>query len=68
MELLFNGPSLRNFSFNFKFTPRFQKEAQTVRTIMKAFKRNMAPKGSGAAMIKTPKFLKFNILEKQRII
>ena len=54
MELLFNGPSLRQFSFAFKFTPRFQKEAQTVRTIMKAFKRNMAPKGAGGDFLKTP--------------
>ena len=54
MELLFNGPSLRQFSFAFKFTPRFQKEAQIVRTIMKAFKRNMAPKGAGGDMLKTP--------------
>jgi len=54
MELLFSGPNLRQFSFQFKFTPRFEKEAHTVRTIMKAFKRNMAPKGAGGTMLKTP--------------
>lgn len=54
MELLFKGPTLRNFGFQFKFTPRFQKEAETVRTIIKAFKRNMAPKGSGGTFLKTP--------------
>jgi len=54
MELLFSGPNLRQFSFQFKFTPRFEKEAHTVRTIMKAFKRNMAPKGAGGNMLKTP--------------
>ena len=62
MELLFKGPTIRNFSFTFKFTPRFQKEAQTVRTIIKAFKRNMAPEGSGAAMIKTPKVFEIQYL------
>tara|TARA_Y100001963_G_scaffold31093_1_gene42740 strand:+ start:1115 stop:2182 length:1068 start_codon:yes stop_codon:yes gene_type:complete len=54
MELLFSGPTLRNFSYQFKFTPRFQKEAETVRTIIKAFKRNMAPKGAGGDFLKTP--------------
>ena len=54
MELLFSGPTLRNFSYQFKFTPRFQKEAETVRKIIKAFKRNMAPKGAGDNFLKTP--------------
>jgi len=55
MELLFNGPTLRNFSFQFKFTPRFQKESQVVKSIIRTFKKNMAPrKGKGTAMLKTP--------------
>ena len=62
MELLFSGPTLRNFSYQFKFTPRFQKEAETVRTIIKAFKRNMAPKGAGTNFLKTP-----NIFEIQYV-
>jgi len=62
MELLFSGPALRDFSYQFKFTPRFQKEAETVRTIIKAFKRNMAPKGAGQAMLKSP-----NIFEIQYV-
>ena len=53
-ELLFSGPTLRNFSFLFQFVPRHQKEAQTVRSIIKAFKRNMAPKGAGGNFLKTP--------------
>jgi len=53
-ELLFSGPSLRNFSFAFQFVPRHQKEAQVVRTIIKAFKRNMTPKGGGGNFLKTP--------------
>ena len=53
-ELLFSGPTLRNFSFTFQFVPRHQVEAQTVRGIIKAFKRNMAPKGSGGPFLKTP--------------
>ncbi len=53
-ELLFSGQTLRNFSFAFQFVPRHQVEAQTVRSIIKAFKRNMAPKGSGGNFLKTP--------------
>ena len=44
MELLFGGPTLRNFRFNYKFTPRNEKEAEQVKLIIRAFKRNMAPK------------------------
>ena len=54
LELLFSGPTLRNFTFNFKLTPRYEKEAQIIRTIIKAFKRNMAPKGSGGTVLRTP--------------
>ena len=53
-ELLFSGVTLRTFNFTFKFTPRFQKEADVIRTIIKAFKRNMAPKGIGSAFLETP--------------
>ena len=47
MELLFGGPTLRNFRFSFKLTPRNQKEAQQVRLIIRAFKRNMAARALG---------------------
>ena len=42
LELLFNGPSLRTFNFNFKLTPRSKKESEVCRKIIRAFKRNMA--------------------------
>ena len=66
MELLFSGPTLRNFSFNFKLTPRYQKEAQIIRTIIKAFKRNMAPKGSGGVVLRTPNIFQLEYLGKAR--
>lgn len=50
LELLFNGPMLRNFSFNFKLTPRNQKEAQTIRTMIRYFKMSMAPSLSTAQL------------------
>ena len=43
MELLFNGPQLRNFGFTFKLSPRDAKEAKTVIKILRFFKQGMAP-------------------------
>jgi hypothetical protein len=43
LELLFKGPKLRQFSFNFTFTPRTDTEAATVKEIIRFFKRSMAP-------------------------
>lgn len=42
LELLFKGPNLRTFNFNFRFTPRSKKEAQEVKEIIRVFKKNMA--------------------------
>ena len=47
MELLFNDVTIRNFRFNYKFTPRNPKEAEQVKLIIRAFKRNMAPQAQG---------------------
>lgn len=67
MELLFSGPTLRQFQFQFKFTPRDDNEAYQVKSIIRSFKTNMAPKiegeesnsgegnkFSGQAFLKTP--------------
>ena len=43
MELLFNGPQLRNFGFTFKLSPRNADEAKTIIKIMRFFKQGMAP-------------------------
>jgi len=43
MELLFNGPSLRTFSFQFLLAPRSQDEAKTIIQILRFFKQGMAP-------------------------
>ena len=53
MELLFSGPSLRQFKFSFKFTPRFDQESNEVKMIIKAFKKNMSPR-TGGMYLKTP--------------
>ena len=54
MELLFNGPSLRTFRFQFKFVPRGPKEAEEIRNIIRTFKYHMAPKVDGQTFLKTP--------------
>ena len=58
-ELLFQGPQLRAFSFNFKMTPRNANEANTIKSIIKFFKFHMAPKTSDANLfLKAPNIFK----------
>ena len=55
MELLFNSPSLRNFTFSFKMTPRSADESEEIKSIIRFFKRGMAPKANGNGLfLKTP--------------
>lgn len=42
LELLFEGPALRSFTFTFKMSPREEREAQNVRRIIRFFKQGMA--------------------------
>jgi hypothetical protein len=50
LELLFNSPVLRQFTFTYKMTARSEKEAQTIRRIIRFFKQGMsAKKVSGKA-------------------
>jgi len=65
LELLFTGPSLREFSFNFKFRPRDPKEAEEIRQIIRVFKRNMAvQRTSGENFLLTPNIFKIKYLHK----
>ena len=43
MELLFGGPNLRNFSFQWTLAPRNDKEAKDVIKILRFFKQGMSP-------------------------
>jgi len=54
MELLFNGPTLRNFRFSFKMTPRNREEGEQIKKIIRCFKKNMAPKVESSTFLKTP--------------
>lgn len=42
MELLFQGPALREFPFSFSMTPRDEDEAKQVKSIIRAFKQASA--------------------------
>lgn len=54
-ELLFNGPQLRTFTFNFKMTPRSIKEAESVKKIIRTFKQGMSVKrAAGGVFLATP--------------
>jgi hypothetical protein len=44
LELLFNGPTLRTFTFTYRLTPREESEAVRVRKIIRFFKQSMAAK------------------------
>ena len=43
LEAIFTGVDLRNFNFNFRFTPRNESEFRTVDAIIKLFKFHMLP-------------------------
>jgi hypothetical protein len=48
LELLFNGPKLRQFGFQFKMTARNKEEAVQIRKIIRFFKKGMAPRRSAS--------------------
>ena len=50
LELLFKGPSLRTFQFQYIMTPRDKAEALECKKIIRMFKKSMAPKLKGGAL------------------
>ena len=65
LELLFNGPKLRQFNYNFRFTPREEREAREVRRIIKFFKKNMSPQRVNSKLfLKTPNVFKLKYIFK----
>jgi hypothetical protein len=51
VELLFSGPSLRSFSFQFLFYPRSSPEAKMVKKIIRSFKQAMSVKRSESSLL-----------------
>lgn len=63
LELLFTGPSLRSFNFNFVLTPRDEGEANSIKQIIRFFKKNMAVrKSDSAAFLFTPNVFKLQYI------
>jgi hypothetical protein len=68
MELLFQGPTLRSFGFNWRMSPRSAPEARNVKRIIRFFKQGSAPRkvnsqsGAGAAslFLGTPNIFKLS--------
>lgn len=54
LELLFRGPTLRPFQFQFKLSPRSKKEADRVKQIIRFFKKNMAVQKNGNLFLRAP--------------
>ena len=44
LELIFNGPTLRQFQYSFRLTPRSDLESRMVRSIIRFFKQGMSVK------------------------
>jgi hypothetical protein len=64
LELLFSGPGLRSFNYNYQFTPRESREAKEIRSIIKFFKKQMAPKRKGKLFLESPNVFKLKYIFK----
>ena len=53
-ELLFQGPVLRDFNFDFLMIARSEKEGREIRKIIRWFKSGMAPKFNNSTFLQTP--------------
>ena len=53
-ELLFAGPVLRDFNFDFLMVARSEREGDEIRKIIRWFKTGMAPQFNSAALLSTP--------------
>ena len=54
LELLFQGPQLRPFSFQFKMSARSQEEAKEIKSIIKYFKYHMAVRKEQGLFLRAP--------------
>ena len=65
LELLFSGPELRTFQFQYTMTPRDKKEAASCKQIIRMFKKAMAPKlKEGALFLYTPNMFFVDFIHK----
>ena len=65
LELLFQAPQLRAFTFNFRMTPRDKEEAREVKKIIRFFKKNMTPiRDSTALFLMAPNVFSIEYIHK----
>ena len=63
MELLFSGPTIRNFKFSFKMTPRDESESRAVKNIIRTFKQNMAPQTNNNYYLQSPNIFELRYMQ-----
>lgn len=67
MELLFNAPSLRPFSFTYRMSPRNREESLMVKKIIRMFKQSMMPSRSASNLfLESPNTYKLKWLNGKR--
>ena len=66
LELLFNGPQLRPFNFNFRLSPRSDDEAKQIKNIIRFFKKGMAVRKTKQEMfLKAPNVFRISYINGQ---
>ena len=65
-EMLFGGPVLRDFNFDFTMISRSPEEGREIRKIIKFFKEGMAPKFNNSTFLTTPDIFIIFILKYKR--
>ena len=66
MELLFQGPQIRDFNFQFKLSPRDSKEAKEIIKIIRFFKQGMAPiRSQSRLFLKSPHTFRLQYLHER---
>ncbi len=66
IELLYSGPTLRSYSFNWTFAPKSREEAQTAYEIVRSLKQAHLPEGAsgGGGMLRVPKYFTMKVYVK----
>jgi hypothetical protein len=65
LELLFQGPQLRPFSFQFKMSARSQDEAYEIKKIIKYFKYHMAVRKETGLFLRAPHVFTIRYLKRE---
>ena len=67
-EMLFQGPVIRDFSFEFQMIARSKKEGEEIRRIVRFFKTGMAPKFQNIAFLANPDVFKLEYRNSKGIL